>query len=57
MKGYKETDKLRDFLNSLKGKKFKLDCGHKVTFGNNLGNNIIIFNGKKFTIICTLCGY
>ncbi len=57
MKGYKETDKLGDFLISLKGKRFTLDCGHKVTFGTNLGNNIIIYNGKKFRIICTLCGY
>ena len=57
MEGYKETDKLREFLNYLKGKKFQLDCGHHVTFGTNLGNNIIIFNGKKFMIICTLCGY
>ena len=57
MEAYKETDKLREFINSLKGKKFKLDCGHHITFGHNLGNNIIIYNGKKFTIICTLCGY
>lgn len=57
MKEYKETDKLRAFLESLKDKKFRLDCGHHITFGHNLGNNIIIYNGKKFRIICTLCGY
>jgi len=57
MKKYEPTDELRIFLNGLKGEKFKLDCGHYVTFGYNLGNNIIIFNGKKFSIICTLCGY
>ena len=57
MKGYKETDKLREVFNLLKGKKFQLDCGHHITFGTNLGNNIIIFNGKKFMIVCTLCGY
>ena len=57
MEVYKETDKLRVFLDSLKGKKFILDCGHRVTFGHNLGNNIIILNGQQLIIICTLCGY
>lgn len=57
MKGYEETAKLRAFLNSLRGKKFRLDCGHHITFGHNLGNNIIILNGKKLIIICTSCGY
>jgi predicted nucleic-acid-binding Zn-ribbon protein len=44
-------------LSTLKGRKFKLDCGHHVTFGHFLGNAITIYNGKHPTIICTQCGY
>jgi len=54
---YQHVDKLKQVLNSLKGMKFRLDCGHHITFGHNLGNNIIIYNGQQLIIICTLCGY
>jgi len=54
---YEETDSLRQFLDRLKGRKFKLDCGHHVTFGYLLGNDIIIYNGAKLKIICSLCSY
>ena len=54
---YKDTDELRKILESLRYKKFMLDCGHKVTFGYFLGNNITIYNGKELKIICSLCGY
>ncbi len=55
---YKSTDLLRDILRqTLNGKKFRLDCGHHVTFGQFLGNDITIYNGKKFKIICSQCGY
>ena len=54
---YQETDKLREIIQSLQGQKFKLDCGHHITFGHHLGNNIFIFNGKEIEIICSLCGY
>jgi len=54
---YQETEKLKEFLNNLKGMKFKLDCGHHVTFGYFLGNNITIMNGKNLRIICSECGY
>ncbi|MFA7384471.1 MAG: hypothetical protein WC001_13580 [Desulfurivibrionaceae bacterium] len=37
--------------------RFRLDCGHHVTFGYFLGNNVIILNGKKLRVICTECGY
>ena len=36
---------------------FCLDCGHHVTFGENLGNHITILNGKEPIIICSQCGY
>lgn len=55
---YEGTEQLRDILKRvLGGRKFLLDCGHHVTFGHHLGNNITIYNGKKLRIICSLCGY
>ena len=55
---YEGTEALRDILNRvLSGRKFLLDCGHYVTFGHHLGNDITIRNGKKMKIICSLCGY
>ena len=54
---YQETDALRKILAMLEGQKFKLDCGHFVTFMHPLGNNITIYNGKKLKIICSQCGY
>lgn len=57
-KAYQEPELLREILQRvLKGKKFTLDCGHHVTFGYHLGNNITIYNGREFTIICSQCGY
>ena len=54
---YLETDMLRQLLSPLKGKKFRLDCGHYVTLNHFLGNDVVIYNGKKLKIICTLCAY
>ena len=55
---YHDTDELRDILTqALKGKKFRLDCGHHVSFNHNLGNNVMIYNGKKLELICSLCSY
>ncbi len=55
---YQETDLLRAILfKTLEGRKFKLDCGHHITFGHHLGNNITIYNGKEFAVICSQCGY
>lgn len=57
-KHYQDTETLRNILRrTLKGKKFRLDCGHHVTFNHSLGNNITIYNGKKFKIVCSQCGY
>jgi len=50
-KKYEDTKKLRQILKTLKGRKFKLDCGH------HLGNNIMIYNGSDIKIICSLCSY
>jgi len=58
MKKYQEPELLREILHRmLKGKKFTLDCGHHITFGHNLGNDITIYNGKELKIICSQCGY
>jgi len=54
---YQNPEALRDILNRLRGKKFKLDCGHYVTFGYFLGNDITIRNGKDVKIVCSKCGY
>ncbi len=55
---YQDPELLRDILQrSLKGMKFRLDCGHHVTFGHYLGNDITVYNGKEFKIICSQCGY
>jgi len=54
---YEDVEELRKLLSELKGRKFLLDCGHKVTFGHFLGNNITIMNGRKHRIICSQCSY
>ena len=55
---YDEPELLGDILKRvLAGKKFRLHCGHIVIFDQYLGNNITIYNGKKFKIICSQCGY
>ena len=55
---YQQPDLLREILQRvLAGKKFRLHCGHHVTFGEILGNDVTIRNGKQFKIICTQCGY
>ena len=54
---YDDTSKLRELLRPFRGRKFRLDCGHHVTFGHNLGNDITIYNRKEPEIICTLCSY
>ena len=55
---YQETDELRKILiQALDGQKYRLDCGHHVSFFSNLANNITIYNGKELKIICSQCGY
>jgi len=55
---YESPELLRAILQrTLNGMKFRLDCGHHVTFGHSFGNDITIYNGKEFKIICSQCGY
>jgi hypothetical protein len=54
---YEDAEILRDIIMSLRGRKFKLDCGHHTTVGHCLGNNITIINGSKPKLICSQCGY
>jgi len=56
-KAYQEVEVLKKIIQQLSGRKFKLDCGHHITFGYYLGNDITIRNGKRPEIICSLCGY
>jgi len=55
---YQSTEQLRDILKrTLEGKRFKLDCGHNVSFFHFFGNDITIYNGKNPRIICSQCGH
>ena len=55
---YQSPEQLKDILKqALNGKKFLLQCDHHITFGHHLGNNMTIYNGKEFKIICSQCGY
>jgi hypothetical protein len=55
---YQSTEQLRDILKrTLGGKRFKLDCGHHVSFFHFLANDITIYNGKNPRIICSQCGH
>jgi hypothetical protein len=54
---YEDTEKLKEILTKLKGWKFRLVCGHHVTFGLFLGNDITIRNGRRPEIICSQCSY
>lgn len=58
-KKYEDSSALQEILQiNLAGKKFKLDCGHHITFGHFLGNDLTIRNGAKhFSLICAQCGY
>ena len=56
-RAYNEPEALKDILlRTLAGLKFRLDCGHLVTFNSVLGNDLIIRNGIKLKIICADCG-
>ena len=55
---YNEPEILRDILQrALSGRKFRLDCGHHITFNASLGNDLTVRNGKELTVICAQCGY
>ena len=56
-KDYEDVEVLRKIICDLKGRKFRLDCGHHLTLGHSLGSDIAIQNGKRPKIICTLCSY
>ena len=55
---YGEPEALKDILQTtLAGSKYRLECGHHITFNSVLGNDLIIRNGKRLTITCSQCGY
>jgi len=54
---YEEPKALKKILyRELQGKKFRLECGHHISFNETLGNNLVILNGKTLSIICLDCG-
>ena len=55
---YQRPEALQEILHrELYGKKFALQCGHYITFGEMLGNDLTIRNGKELRVICAVCGY
>jgi len=55
---YEDSERLKEILiKVLKGKKYRLDCGHHCTFAHHFGNDITIYNGKELKIVCSQCGY
>lgn len=55
---YQPSQELKAMLQQLLiGKKFKLQCGHHITFGQILGNDLTVKNGKELKVICAQCGY
>lgn len=52
---YEQVESLKQVIETLRGRKFRLECGHHVTFGYFLGNAITIYNGKHPTVICSQC--
>ena len=55
---YQGSEVLKAILHrELYGKKFVLQCGHHITFGELLGNDLTVRNGKDFRVICAECGY
>ena len=54
---YEDARVLKQIIKNLKGRKFLLDCGHRITFGYWIGNDITIYNGKEPEIICSQCGH
>ncbi|MCF6239294.1 MAG: hypothetical protein L3J79_10900 [Candidatus Marinimicrobia bacterium] len=54
---YRQTDELRELFKNLANEKFRLDCGHHVTFNQWLVNSVTIKNGKELIFICAECGY
>ena len=55
---YRSPEELKEILwQTLAGKKYFLDCGHCITFGQSLGNDLTLRNGRDFTVICSQCGY
>lgn len=57
-KRYQQAEVLKEILHrELQGRKFVLQCGHHITFGEPLGNDLTVRNGKELTVICAVCGY
>jgi len=55
---YQGPEVLKEILyRELYGKKFVLQCGHHITFGATLGNDLTVRNGRKLRVICAECGY
>jgi len=44
---YEAADVLREIIKRLKGSRYRLDCGHHITFGYFLGNDITIIRPNE----------
>ena len=57
---YRNCDELKEIFKQLKGRKFKLDCGHHTTLLHNLANDIVVYHSSSagsVRIECTLCSH
>ena len=55
---YSEPEALKDILRrTIYGKKFRLECGHIISMGYYLGNDLVVRNGKELEVICLQCAY
>jgi len=55
---YEEPEALKDILRrTIYGKKFRLECGHIISLGYYLGNDLVVRNGKELEVICLQCAY
>ena len=46
---------IRKMIQEYKGKRFILDCGHKVKIGDGRSNTMILYSSGK--AVCHNCGY
>ncbi len=54
---YEDVNNLKKEIEKLRGRKFRLDCGHHCSVGHHMASNIAIYNGKEFRITCLTCSY
>ena len=53
---YATPDDLRTAITGvMKGKRYRLDCGHYIKLGESKTNMVVLNNGKEPVFVCTAC--